>query len=224
MIEIVKKNREYVVIYKPAGVPSQPDPSGDPDAMSMTSELLSRLGEGSALWLVHRLDRTVGGLIVFARSKAAAAELSGQVADGKMEKQYVAVAEGAPEGGTYRDYIYKDARISKAFVVNGDRRGVKAASLDCMPIATRQERTLCRIILHTGRYHQIRVQLSSRGNPLVGDGKYGSRDRGSHTPSLFAYKLAFSIGGERVEAEMLPDLAEYPWNLFEAELTAKELL
>lgn len=223
MIDIVKLSREYVVIYKPAGVPSQSDPGGDPDAMALTSELLRSRGERPDLWLIHRLDRTVGGLLVFARTKSAAAQLSCAVADGSMEKYYLAVAEGIPCGGVYRDYLYKDARISKAFVVKAERRGVKEAVLECEPLVTYNERTLCRIKLLTGRYHQIRAQLSSRATPLVGDGKYGSRDKAARTPSLFAYKLAFGINGERVEAVRYPDPSEYPWNIFDAELSAKEL-
>lgn len=222
MLKIVKKDKQYVIISKPLGIPSQPDPSGDADAMSMTADLLREAGERSELWLVHRLDRTVGGLMVFARTKSAAAELSALAASDGIEKLYLAVAEGNPCGGEYRDYIYKDARLSKAFVVDSARRGVKEAVLDCTPIAAANDRTLCKISLHTGRYHQIRVQMSSRGTPLVGDGKYGSRDKGARTPALVAYSLAFTLGGKRIEASILPDTAVYPWSLFEKELSQKE--
>ena len=222
MVEIVKKDREYVIINKPIGVPSQPDPTGDPDALGMTSELLRSMDERAELWLVHRLDRTVGGLMVFARTKSAAAELCALAASDGIEKLYLAVAEGSVAGGEYRDYIYKDARLSKAFVVDSARRGVKEALLDCEPLVTHSERTLCKISLHTGRYHQIRVQMSSRGTPLVGDGKYGSRDKGARVPSLMAYSLAFSLGGKRISASVLPDASVYPWCLFEKELSLKE--
>lgn len=191
--------------------------------MSITAELLSALGESSSLWLVHRLDRTVGGLLVFARTKSAAAELSELVAGDKMRKIYLAVAEGVPQGGEYRDYLYKDARISKAFIVDRKRTGVKEAYLECEPIATRNSQTLCRIDLHTGRYHQIRAQLSSRGTPLVGDGKYGSRDKGARTPALLAYRLEFDFKGKRIIAEVRPDSTVYPWSAFEDEIS-KEVL
>lgn len=223
MVRIVEKRREYVIIYKPVGIPSQSDPSGDPDAMSITAELLSDLGESSQLWLVHRLDRTVGGLMVFARTKSAAAELSELVASDKIRKLYLAIAEGLPQGGEYHDYLYKDARISKAFIVDRKRAGVKEAYLVCEIIATRNSQTLCRIDLHTGRYHQIRAQLSSRGTPLVGDGKYGSRDKGARTPALVAYRLEFDFKGKRVKAELRPDVSVYPWSIFADEIS-KEVL
>lgn len=214
MVEIIVLRPECVVIYKGVGVPSQPDPSGDADAISITAARLLEMGEDSKLWLVHRLDRTVSGLMVLARTEAAAAELSRLAASDGIEKLYLAVAEGEAVGGLYEDLLYKDARISKAFVVKGARRGVKAARLTCLPLAHRSERTLCRISLHTGRYHQIRAQLSHRHTPLVGDGKYGSRDKGAATPALVAYKLVFNLFGRRIEAVRLPDVTSYPWSIF----------
>lgn len=222
MLEIVKKSRDYLVIYKPIGVPSQPDPSGDEDVMTMARKLLRESGEGDALWLVHRLDRTVSGLLVFARTGRAAAELSRMVSDGQMGKSYLAVAEGVPECGVYRDLICKDPRLSKAFVVDRERRGVKSAELRCSPIATVSDRTLCRIDLRTGRFHQIRVQLASRGTPLVGDGKYGSRDKGAKTPALIAYKLDFELFGEHVSVARMPDADAYPWSMFVDHLLRKD--
>ena len=150
MVQILEKNREYVIVCKPVGIPSQSDPTGDSDAMSIVSDMLFAQGDDSALWLVHRLDRAVGGLLVFARTKRAAAELSRSVADGNMKKRYLAVAEGQPDGGEYRDYLYKDARISKAFVVDRKRAGVKEAVLECAPIVTREALTLCKINLACG--------------------------------------------------------------------------
>lgn len=223
MVRIIEESREYVIVYKPAGIPSQQDPTGDPDAMSITSELLSSRGESSSLWLIHRLDRTVGGLIVFARTKTAAAELSDMVASDKMRKTYLAVAEGIAVSGEYRDFLYKDARISKAFVVDRKRAGVKEAILECEAVATCSGRTLCRIDLHTGRYHQIRAQLSSRGTPLVGDGKYGSRDKGARTPALWAYKLEFDFRRKHVCATLKPDTTLYPWCVFEREISEEVL-
>ena len=129
MIEIVSKSKDYVVIYKPAGIPSQSDPSGDRDAMTILSEMLRDMGESGELYLIHRLDRTVGGLLVYARNKATAADLSKQVADHSFSKQYYAVVSGRAEGGVLFDYLYKDARSGKAFVTDRQRAGVKAAEL-----------------------------------------------------------------------------------------------
>lgn len=218
MIEVVRLSKNYVIIYKPPGIPSQSDRTGDRDAMSITGEMLLAMGENNSLWLVHRLDRTVGGLLVFARTKSAAAELSRLVSEGLMTKRYLAIAEGEVTGGTYRDLLYKDAIQNKAFIVDTERRGVKVAELVATPLSTSLidagKRTLVNIELITGRFHQIRAQFSHRHTPLVGDGKYGSRDHGCRTPALFAYHLAFTLGGKRIEATRLPDTDTYPWSVF----------
>ena len=166
MIEIVSKNADYIIINKPAGMPSQSDPGGDLDAMSATSSLLSDMGEREELFLIHRLDRVVGGLLVFARNKKTAAYLSTLVADRKIEKIYLAVVDGVAEGGVMKDYIYKDASIGKAFVTERARSGVKSAELEYETLATREiegrSLSLVKIRLKTGRFHQIRAQFSSR--------------------------------------------------------------
>lgn len=221
MLDIMYKNKNLVVVYKPPGMPTQSDTSGDADAMSMTSRELSRLGEPSELWLVHRLDRVVGGLIVFARNKRTAANLSELVGGNGMEKEYLAVVEGRAEGGILQDYIYKDSAKGKAFVVDKARKGAKMAELEYSAIAEADtERgiyTLVKIKLHTGRFHQIRVQFASRRMSLVGDGKYGSHDNKSKMPALFAARLAFKTENEEADVRRLPDINEYPWSLFDKE-------
>lgn len=224
MVEIIKLDKNLVIIYKHAGTPSQPDPSGDPDAMTEAAELLASRGEDSRLWLVHRLDRTVSGLLVFARNGRAAAELSRISADGSMGKLYLAVVEGVPEDGLYTDYLYKDARLSKAFVTDRSRRGVKLAELECTKISSKGNKSLCRVRLHTGRYHQIRVQLASRKCPIVGDGKYGSRDKGARMPALTAYRLDFILFGKHYSAVRLPGAHEYPWCEFANEIDGERLI
>ncbi len=219
MIEFVIKTRDYVIINKPVGVPSQPDPSGDDDAMSLTAAILRESGEDDKLWLVHRLDRTVGGLLVLARCERAAAELSRLASSGELQKHYLAVAEKELQGGILTDFIYKDAMAHRAYVVKSERRGVKRAELRLLPLAGEGGKFLYRVILHTGRFHQIRVQLASRGAPLVGDGKYGSRDKGARHPALFAYRLSFAYGGDTVTATALPDISSYPWSIFKDYIT-----
>jgi 23S rRNA pseudouridine1911/1915/1917 synthase len=222
MIEIVSKTKDYVIIYKPAGIPSQSDPSGDKDAMTLCSEMLRHLGESDALYLIHRLDRVVGGLLVFARNKQSAALLSSLVADRLLDKEYYAVVEGTLEGGVMTDYIYKDASLGKAFVTDRKRAGVKEAELEYSildrTVSDGRELSLVKIILKTGRFHQIRAQFSSRKMPLVGDKKYGSRDAKAKMPALFATKLGFYCLGRAVEAARLPDLNSYPWSLFNEEI------
>ena len=213
-IRIVFKNKNTVIINKPVGMPSQPDPSGDDDAMSKTSKLLASLGESSDLWLVHRLDRAVGGLIVFARNKKSAAALSETVKNGKMEKQYFAVCHGSADEGEYRDFLFKDNATSKAYIVKTERRGAKEAILNARKIDGQNGMSLMSVKLVTGRFHQIRAQFAARGNSLVGDKKYGSRDTERRTPALFSYYLSFMLFGKRIIAKARPDINEYPWNIF----------
>ena len=221
MTEFVYKSKNAVVVYKPAGVPSQPDPSGDPDAMTLASEALASFSEPSELYLVHRLDRVVSGLIIFARNKRSAAALSTLASGEGMGKTYLAVTEGELSDGELRDYLYKDTRLGKAFVVDKKRAGVKEAVLTVKTLDTVTVEggvhSLLKIKLHTGRFHQIRAQLSSRGASIVGDGKYGSRDKGARMPALAAVSLSATFGGERVEVKRLPELTAYPWCLFSEE-------
>jgi 23S rRNA pseudouridine1911/1915/1917 synthase len=159
--------------------------------------------------------------MVFARNKNAAAILSDAVARHTMTKEYFAVVSGVAEGGVMHDYIYKDASLGKAFVTDRKRSGVKDAELEywnCHTVSAEDgDISLVRVRLKTGRFHQIRAQFSSRKMPLVGDKKYGSRDRVAHTPALFATRLAFEYKGKLVEATALPPLESYPWSLFAKE-------
>lgn len=214
LMKVVYLNKDFVVVNKPPLVPSQSDLSGDTDAMTLASEILKSHGENGRLWLVHRLDRVVGGLLVFARNEKTAALLSSLVAKGELFKGYLAVAEGEASGGELVDYVYKDSLTNKAYVVNTLRRGAKEARLEYKPISQKDGKTLVDVELKTGRFHQIRVQFSSRKMSLVGDKKYGSRDGKARNPALFAYKLAFSLFGESYSFEARPDVTLYPWNLF----------
>ncbi len=216
---IIHKSKNLVIINKPAGVPSQSDLSGSTDAMTMTANELKELNEKCDLWLVHRLDRVVGGLMVFARSQKAAAEISSLIQNGKFQKEYLAVTEGeCDESGEMRNFIYKDAKISKAFIVNSKRSGVKEAILQYQTQATvkiqNEARSLVKVSLLTGRYHQIRAQFSHRKIPLVGDGKYGSRDKKARFPALFSHHISFKLFDENIDISILPDNSEYPWNIW----------
>lgn len=218
-MEILYKDKNLIAINKPAGIPVQPDPTSDKDAMSLCAEILAEQGENNALWLVHRLDRVVGGTVVFARNKRTAAALSELFSTQSTEKEYLAVVEGVAEGGVLEDFLYKDAAKGKAFVVDRKRAGVKEAKLEYAPIATAEtERgtyTLVRVKLHTGRFHQIRAQLSSRGMPIVGDGKYGSHDNRAKMPALFSSRLGFTLGTKSYNIKKIPDKESYPWSLFD---------
>ncbi len=218
MIEIIYKTKNIVAIYKPGGVPSQSDQTGDDDAMSLAASMLKEIGEDSNLWLIHRLDRVVSGLIVFARNKKYAALLSEMVKQRLLTKDYYAVVDGDASDGIFEDLIYKDPIRSKAFIVDRARNGVKEARLICKKLATvktdRGFKTLLYIRLDTGRFHQIRVQLSHRGFPITGDGKYGSHDNKAKNIALMASHLQFDAGIESVNLTKLPETAVYPWSLF----------
>ena len=213
-MEILYLSKKFVVINKPVGTPSQKDPTGAPDAMSLTAEELSLRNQKSTLFLVHRLDRGVGGVLVFARTKAAAAAFSALLSSDNFVKEYLAICEGYAEGGTLTDLLFKDSITSKAYVVDRLRKGAKEAELSYIPLGFYEGRTLVKVRLKTGRFHQIRVQFASRGHSLVGDGKYGNKDNRAKAPALFAHRIAFECLGERVDVSIMPDTQKYPFSLF----------
>ena len=162
---------------------------------------------GGTVFPIHRLDKNVGGVMVFARTKQAAAALSKAVQEGTMVKEYVAMVHGTPpEAGDWTDLLWKDSAKNKVFVVKRERKGVKKARLEFTRL-TAGEASLVHVRLHTGRSHQIRVQFASRGFPLVGDHKYGARDD-SPAPMLFSCRLTFPWKGQTVRYEQLPEWAE----------------
>ena len=220
MISIVYKNADFVVIIKPVGVSSQADSTGDDDAIKQCRSLLAGDGEHDELHVINRLDKVVGGLVLLARTKASAAELS-LLLDGKITKEYRAVVEGIPGNGIMKDFLYKDQTLGRAFVTKESRKGAKDAELEYKTLESVNSKgrgiSLVTVTLKTGRFHQIRAQFSFRKMPLVGDKKYGSRDFGARTPSLFAARLAFDYKDEKYDFTEMPDTSAYPWSLFERE-------
>lgn len=194
-MEILFSDRDIVLCVKPVGLDSE---------IQVPAALQEALG--GEIYPVHRLDKNVGGLMVFARTKAAAAGLSKAIQEGSLIKEYVAlVHDTPPESGDWEDLLWKDSRKNKVFVVNRMRGGVKKARLEFTRL-TAGEESLVRVRLHTGRSHQIRVQFANRGFPLVGDHKYGARDN-APAPMLFSCKLTFPHKGKMLEFERLPDWA-----------------
>lgn len=194
-MDILFHDRDLVVCLKPVGLDSE-------------HELPAALREqlGGDIFPIHRLDRAVGGVMVYARTKACAAALSKAVQDGSVIKEYLALVHGTPpEEGDWEDLLFKDSRKNKVFVVKRERRGVKKARLTFVR-KTAGERSLVHVRLYTGRTHQIRVQFASRGFPLVGDRKYGAKDD-IGAPMLFSHRLTFPHRGETLQFEALPD-----WN------------
>lgn len=224
--EILYISKNAIVIYKPPTMPSQSDSSGADDALSLTSALLKEMGEREELYLINRLDRVVGGLMIMARNKKHAKKLSDILSEDSFCKEYFAVCDGVIEGGELVDWMIKDATLGKGMVCDENHPGAKKAVLNLESLDTVKHRgkdkSLLRVKLQTGRFHQIRVQLSSRGASLVGDKKYGNRDFGARQPALFSYRLSVILDDEKIEAERLPDLDKYPWNLFSAEKYSSE--
>lgn len=173
-MDILFEDADILVCIKPAGYLSENSESEH--SLPRTIAVERALPE---LFTVHRLDREVSGVMVYAKNKSAAAKLSAQVADRSFEKEYLAVIEGVPteDEATLTDLLFKDSRKNKSFVVDRKRAGVKEASLSYKTLAKGDGRALVRVRLHTGRTHQIRVQFSSRKMPVLGDGKYGSSVR-----------------------------------------------
>ena len=186
-LELLYQDRRIVVCLKPAGVCSTDEPGGMPELLRAALGL----GSDGCVRSVHRLDRPVGGLMVYARSRAAASVLSGQVRAGQMEKQYLAVLEGeAPaEAGELRDWLARDTAARRTFAVPGPSKQARQAVLRYRLLARAGGRSLVLVTLLTGRTHQIRAQFSSRGLPLAGDRKYGAPEGGSI--ALWSCRLRF---------------------------------
>lgn len=192
-MELLCVEKDFAVCVKPVGLDSE---------QQVPEELRQQLG--GEIFTLHRLDKNVGGVMVYARTKAAAAALSKTIADGQMVKEYVAIVHGTPpEEGEWEDLLFKDSRKNKVFVVKRQRNGVKVAKLAYRVIRP-GENSLVRVRLYTGRSHQIRVQFSSRGFPLVGDHKYGSR-YSSTEPMLFSCCITFPYKEKTHRFEMLPE-------------------
>ena len=207
---IVFEDRHLIVCRKPAGVLSEE--GGMP-------ELLKATTGAKEIFCVHRLDRETAGLMVYARTKRAAAALSAAIGAGALGKEYLAVVPGdTPDGGELRDLLYRDAQKNKSYVVRRMRRGVREAVLRYETVARREGLSLLRIRLETGRSHQIRVQFSSRGFPLVGDIRYGSAYRDAPL-ALYAAALSFPhpATGETLAFESVPP-AVWPWTVFQNDI------
>ena len=211
MIEILEQTPGLVVCIKPVGVHAQGE---EPDALPAL--LAKQLG--ACVYPVHRLDQAVGGVMVFAKTAPAAAKLSQAIAGGTLQKEYLAVLGARPkdDSGELFDLLFHDRFKNKTYVVSKERKGVKKASLSYRVVAEADGLCLVRIRLYTGRTHQIRVQFASRGMPLVGDGKYGSR-KNAASPALWSYALTVPMGGAIARIRALPEAAGV-WAPFEQAL------
>lgn len=195
-MDILYSDRDIAVCIKPVGLDSEKE---------VPAALAEALGGES--FPVHRLDKNVGGVMVYARTRQAAAALSKTIQEGGIVKEYVALVNGTPpESGDWTDLLWKDNKKNKVYVVKRMRQGVKEARLEYKRLSEGQI-SLVHVRLHTGRSHQIRVQFASRGFPLVGDHKYGARDA-SPVPMLYSCRITFPWQGETKVFESLPDWAK----------------
>lgn len=207
-MELVYVDSAMVVCVKPGGVKSTDEPGGVPELVR------EALGDPKAeVRTVHRLDQVVSGLMVLARTEAAASELSRQIREQEFEKEYLAVIHGCPdeEQGTLRDLLYRDKARRMTFVANEPGKGVQEAVLDYRVLARNQDMSRVAIRLHTGRTHQIRVQFASRGHALVGERKYSTLEDGCGI-ALWSCRLAMKhpLTAEPIEFTKEPP-AIYPW-------------
>lgn len=215
MVKVLRETRGWLVAVKPAGIASEPEPTGEADMTALLREQT-----GAPVFPVHRLDKPTGGLLVYAKNAGTAAKLGKQITEGLFQKTYLAVIAGKPEKetDTLRDFLIFDRAKGKTFPADADRKGAKEAVLSYTLMETVETDagtlSLVRVRLETGRTHQIRAQFSARGLPLVGDGKYGSRVR-AKSPALWATALSFRdpATGKEVRAEYPPP-DESPWQLF----------
>lgn len=209
-MELIYVDQDILVCVKPARVLSTDEPGGVPELARQA------LGDPKAdVRTVHRLDRVVAGLMVLARNAASASELSRQIRDGEFRKEYLAVVHGKPEQtrGTLRDLLMRDKARKMTVAVPAPGKGVQEAVLDYRLLNEAQSMSRVRIELRTGRTHQIRVQFSSRGMPLVGERKYGTLNDDCEI-ALWSYRLAFRhpVSGKAMDFTLEPpDI--YPWTV-----------
>ena len=199
-LTIVYEDRSLLLCVKPVGVLSEDSENGA-SMPHLLRQHYAAAHQPDYIATVHRLDKVTGGLMLFSRQRAVTGRLIAAVAEHRVEKEYLAVLRGHPPE-------------NKSYVVKRMRKGVREAKLSYRTLAETDKLTLVRVRLFTGRTHQIRVQFSSRGLPLLGDIRYGSKDANCST-ALWSYRLALihPITGERIDITQPPP-EQYPWNLF----------
>lgn len=220
-MKILYEDKYMLVCEKPVGVESQLSSKNKSDMPTLLSEYRRARGEEGYIGVVHRLDTATGGAMIYSKMEDVTGKLSAIVQSGEYKKTYLAIVHGCPEesSGEMRDLLFHDKRKNKSYVCDKKRSGVKEAILNyqVLEIVEKEDgekMSLVEIELITGRTHQIRVQFASRKMPLVGDGKYGSRDNKA-VSALWSHKVQFihPVTKKQIVAESLPE-GGYPWGLF----------
>ena len=215
-IRILYEDPYLVLCVKPVGVLSEDSPSGA-CMPGLLREHYRALGQNDYIATVHRLDRLVGGVMLFSRRRDVTGKLTAAVAEHRVTKEYLAVLRGTPaqDEATLTDLLFRDAAHNKSYVVKRMRKGVRQASLSYTVQGEADGLTLVRVQLHTGRTHQIRVQFASRGMPLWGDRKYGLPEEDASPLALWACQLSFThpqTGKEMAFTSLPPEIE--PWTQF----------
>ena len=220
IIRILYEDNHLLVVEKPVNLPVQADDSGDEDLLTLLKADLKKRHQKPGnvyLGLVHRLDRPVGGVLVFAKTSKAASRLSDVLRKREMERTYLAVVRGGLEnGGLLEHHLWKDAKKNKVHAVKPSHPGGKKAILQYETIERKDGMSLLAIQLHTGRSHQIRVQMATSGAPLYGDQKYGQHvNQPGQQIALWAHTLSFPhpTTKEILKFESTPPF-EHPWNIW----------
>lgn len=221
-LKVIYEDNHIIVVEKPVNIPSQGDKTGDVDMLTIIKEYLKEKYNKPGnvyLGLIHRLDRPVGGVMVFAKTSKSAARLSEQVRDKVFKKKYLVIVNGKfdKETGVLSDYLLKNERKNMSRVVPEGTKNSKYSELDYEVLKYDEELNLSvlKINLHTGRHHQIRVQLSSRNHSIYGDQKYGGRGHGKQI-CLWAYELTINhpITKEEMTFKSIPNM-EKSWKILE---------
>ena len=227
-LNILHEDNHIIVVLKPQNIPSCEDQSKDQDMLTIIKEYIRQKYDKKGnvyLGLVHRLDRPTGGVMVFAKSSKAAARLSEQMKDGDFEKRYFAVLVGTPkeEKATLTHYLKKNAVNNMVYVCPPTVEGAKFAQLEYKISQEKEGLSLVDIRLHTGRSHQIRVQMNAIGTPVYGDMRYGGEKAKKGYLALWAYYLAFThpVTKERMVFRVEPPKDVNPWPNFDTEIAVK---
>lgn len=220
MLNVLYEDNHIIVVEKPFNIPTQEDESKDKDLLTMVKEYVKVKYDKPGdvfIGLVHRLDRVAGGVMVFARTSKAASRLSEQIRERNFHKEYLTVVEGKlkNERALITDYLFKDKDANTVRIATKNTKDAKEAKLKYEMVEHRDGLSLVSVDLLTGRPHQIRVQFSSRKNPIWGDGKYGSSYRSRKGIALWSHKIEFEhpTKKNKMVFTLEPPLVE-PWDKF----------
>ncbi len=221
MVKVIYEDNHLLVVEKPVNILSQGDDTNDKDMVNLLKQYVKEKYNKPGnvyIGLVHRLDRPVGGAMVFAKTSKAASRLSEQVRNKTFKKTYRAVIHGTmnKESDTLKDYLYKNKKTNMVSVVNKNHKDAKNAELSYETLEHKNNLSLVEIDLKTGRPHQIRVQFASRRHPLFGDQRYGQNvNKVGQQISLWSYKIEIEHPTTKEKMEFVCEPPkEYPWDLF----------